>query len=179
AVIYISASLNDEPLLDKAKNYTGAGKAIASTTNNGFGLTGNGVTIGVGDDSNPIHPDIVDRLIDLNPLVQTAHGHHVTGTVGGAGIINESYTGFAPKSTLISQYFSRVIVESDNYIANYGMNITNNSYGANLNSCYYFGMYDGNSQYIDNQVLGNENLLHVFAAGNSAVINCAGYPNGY
>lgn len=179
AITYISASVEDEALLDKAKYYTGAGNAIATPLNNGLGLTGKGVTIGVGDDSNPLHPDINDRLIDLNPLIQSAHGHHVTGTVGGAGLINEAYTGFSPKSTLISQYFSRVIVESDNYIANYNMNITNNSYGANLNSCYYFGMYDGNSQYIDEQVLGNNSLLHVFAAGNSAVINCSGYPNGY
>ncbi len=178
-IVSISNAVTDEPLLDNAKSYVGAGRAIANTASNGLGLIGKDIVIGIGDDSNPFHPDMNDRLLALNPLVNSAHGHHVSGTVAGAGLINQMYTGFAPKSDLISNYFSQIIAETDNYITNYGMTITNNSYGANLNNCNYFGLYDGNSQYIDNQVAQNDKLLHVFAAANSAVINCPGSPNGY
>lgn len=178
-VNYISLPIQDEPLLEHAKYYTGASAAIAPLNYGGRNLKGRNITVGVGDDAHPIHVDLNDRLLNFNPRNASTHGYHVATTVAGAGIIDPRYTGFAPKAKVVANYFSNIISESEIYMQDFGMTITNNSYGADLNNCNAFGLYSIYSQSIDEQLKANPTLLHVFAAGNSSNRTCFNYPYGY
>ena len=100
---------------------------LNSTLPGGRALKGEGVVVGVGDDSNPMnHIDFNSRMINRAWAPGGSHGVHVMGTVGGAGIVQEKYTGFAPKSKMIAQVFSNILTNSPVYVQDYGMVITNN-----------------------------------------------------
>lgn len=178
-ILNISLPVTDEALLEQARNYVGSGKAILPPALGGRGLTGRNVVVGVGDDAHPLHIDITDRLYNFNPQNASTHGYHVATTVGGAGIIDPRYTGFAPKSTTVTNYFSNIITESENYLQDFNMSLTNNSYGAELNDCNAFGVYSIYSKAIDDQLNDNPSLLHIFAAGNSANRTCPPFPFNY
>ncbi len=178
-VLHIGLPVADEALLEQTRYYVGAGKAVLPVTSGGRGLTGKDVIVGVGDDAHPLHLDITDRLRNFNPQNASTHGYHVATTVAGAGIIDPRYTGFAPKSTTLTNYFSNIITESENYLQDFGMNLTNNSYGAELNDCNAFGTYSVYSKAIDDQLNDNPSLLHIFAAGNSANRTCPPFPFNY
>lgn len=179
SVLNISLPVKDEVLLEHARNYVGAGKAILPQASGGRGLAGRNVVVGVGDDAHPLHIDISDRLHNFNPQNASTHGYHVATTVGGAGIVDPRYAGFAPKSVTVTNYFSNIITESENYLQDFGMSLTNNSYGAELNDCNAFGVYSVYSKAIDDQLNDNPTLLHVFAAGNSANRTCPPFPFNY
>ncbi|MBK9570880.1 MAG: S8 family serine peptidase [Chitinophagaceae bacterium] len=139
----------------------------------GKNLKGSGVVVGIGEDGDPQqHLDFTKRLISRAAGGYSFHGTHVTGIVGGAGIRNELRTGFAPKSTIISQIFSNILVNAPAYVTDYGMVITNNSYGNNLSECSSFGVYDLYSRILDEQAFSLPNLQNVFAAGNSGNFKC-------
>jgi hypothetical protein len=55
------------------------------------------------------HLDLTGRIINRVGQVPLAHATHVAGTVGGAGIIQELYAGYAPKVTILSQVYSRIL----------------------------------------------------------------------
>lgn len=146
----------------------------------GRNLRGEGVVIGVGDDSDPhLHVDFTNRIINRAATNYTLHGTHVTGIVGGAGIQNEVRTGFAPKSTIISQYFGGIINNATSYVNDHGMVITNNSYGNIVDDCDFFGIYDIYSRILDQQAIDLPNLQTVFAAGNSGLMSCTPYPDSF
>ncbi len=143
-------------------------------------LSGRGVVIGVGDNANPLrHIDFSGRIINRNAIAAGTHGVHVMGIVGGAGIRDERFEGFAPKSTMLSQVFSNVLAYAPAYVQDYGMVITNNSYGNIVDDCSTFGVYDLYSRIMDLQMLQLPNLQHVFAAGNSGTYTCLPYLPGY
>ena len=146
----------------------------------GRNLKGTGVVIGVGDNSDPQrHPDFSGRLINRAAVsYSNMHGTHVAGIVGGAGIRDELRTGFAPKSTIISQAYSGIFTNATAYVADYGMVITNNSYG-NIDECSYHGLYDLYSRILDQQAFNLPSLENIFAAGNSGSVTCLPYPNGF
>ena len=56
------------------------------------------------------------------------HGTHTSGTMAGGGILNPLYAGMAPRSHLVVNDFSNIIVNSPTYVADYNMPLTNNSY---------------------------------------------------
>lgn len=142
----------------------------------GRNLNGQGIVIGIGDDSDPLqHLDISTHLINRASNVGNWHGIHVMGTAAGAGIIDERYTGYAPDATIIAQTFSNVLVNTPTYIKDYGMMITNNSYGNIVDDCSAFGVYDLYSRAMDQQINQYPHLQHVFAAGNSGTYTCAPY----
>ena len=146
----------------------------------GKNLKGKGVVIGIGDDADPQqHVDFTNRLISRAAGNYNFHGTHVTGILGGAGIRNELRTGFAPKSTIISQIFSKIFINAPAYVTDYGMVITNNSYGDNISECATFGVYDLYSRILDQQAIGLPNLQNVFAAGNSGKLKCTPYPDSF
>jgi hypothetical protein len=146
----------------------------------GRNLKGEGVVIGVGDNSDPhLHVDFTNRMINRAATSWQGHGAHVAGIVGGAGIINEIRSGFAPKSKIISQVFSGVFNYAPAYVSDYGMVITNNSYGNITDDCDYFGVYDIYSRVLDQQALDLPNLQSVFAAGNSGYYSCSPYPDSF
>ncbi|HVF97640.1 MAG TPA: S8 family serine peptidase [Flavisolibacter sp.] len=169
----------DQPLNYNSRTGSRATALNASVADGGRALNGEGVVVGVGDNADvQNHVDFSGRLINRNALPFNAHGVHVTGTVGGAGNIDERYRGYAPKATIVSQGFSGVLDNAATYVNEYGMVISNNSYG-NIIECDYHGTYDLSSRIMDQQALDLPNLLHVFSAGNSGGNVCAPYPQGF
>lgn len=173
------------PAPDKALNYNSlfASRATvlkASLANGGSNLNGQDVVVGVGDDGDiQTHLDFTNRLINRTGVVPRAHATHVAGTVGGAGIIQQVYSGYAPKSTLVGQYFSKVITNAPIYVTDHGMVVTNNSYGSVEDDCEYNGLYDLSAKILDEQAFALPELLHVFAAGNDGSNVCSPYPAGF
>ncbi len=158
----------------------------APVSKGGKNLKGNGVVIGVGDDADPQpHVDFTNRITShaAAPYLPSGsyygHGVHVAGIAGGAGVVNEIRTGFAPGSKIISQVFSGILNNAPAYAADYGMVITNNSYGYNLSECSTFGVYDLYSRVMDQQAFDLPELEHVFAAGNSGLLKCAPFPDSF
>lgn len=169
----------DQPLNENSRILSRADVLNAPIANGGRGLNGEGVTIGHGDNADlQAHADFSGRLINRNASPFNAHGVHTAGILTGAGNINERYRGYAPKATVISQSFSGIIAHTPTYVQDYGMVITNNSYG-NIIECEYHGTYDLTSRILDQQSLDYPSLLHVFSAGNSGNSTCASYPPGY
>lgn len=170
----------DQALNDPGRNDARADVLNASAISGGYDLRGEGVVIGVGDDSDPLrHIDFTNRLIDRTVAVGGGHGLHVMGTAGGAGIIEERYAGFAPKATIVSQYFSGIFANAPGYVQDYNMVVTNNSYGAIVGDCSYSGVYDFYSYYLDRQAMDLPHLQNVFAAGNDGGLACSLYPPGF
>jgi hypothetical protein len=153
----------------------------ASTAVGGRDLKGQGIVIGIGDDADPqLHVDFTNRMITRTYAPPGGqHGKHVAGTAAGAGILNELYKGYAPKATIISQYFSGIWQNAGTYVQDYGMVLTNNSYGAITGDCSYNGLYDFYSYILDQQAFDYPFLQHVFAAGNSGGDSCSPYPIGF
>ncbi len=146
----------------------------------GKALTGDGVVVGFGDDGDiQTHLDFTGRLINRTGTIPRAHATHVAGTIGGAGLINELYEGYAPKSTLVGQYYSGIISNAATYVQDHGMVISNNSYGAVVNDCAFNGLYDLNARMIDQLAIDLPDLTHVFAAGNDGNKTCSPYALGF
>lgn len=169
----------DQPLNENSRALSRANVLNAPLADGGRGLNGEGVTIGHGDNADlQAHADFSGRLINRNASPFNAHGVHTAGILTGAGNMNERYRGYAPKATVISQSFSGIIAHTPTYVQDYGMVITNNSYG-NIIECEYNGTYDLTSRILDQQSLDYPSLLHVFSAGNSGNNTCTPYPPGY
>jgi len=148
----------------------------ASVANGGKNLNGEGVVIGVGDNTTAQpHIDFYGRLINRNTTSGAAHGIHVAGIATGGGIVNELYRGYAPKATIIDASFSRILQNASVYVKDHGMVLTNNSYGGGGD----FGEYEMTSQFLDQQAFDLPELLNVFAAGNSGFDNYPSFPSGF
>ena len=170
---------------DQNLNYLGKqnsrGNVLSSATViGGFNLKGDGVVVGVGDNADPqYHVDFTGRLINFGPSGYFYHGTHVYGTVGGGGIVGEQYSGYAPKSTIVAQRMSGIIEHAPTYVTDYGMVVTNNSYGDVTNDCDYMGYYDLYSRILDQLAIVEPNLQNVFAAGNDGTLTCLNYPSAF
>ncbi len=162
----------------QAIGFTNSQRAHQPVALGGYDLHGEGVTIGVGDNSDPDHIDYVDRVISFNPILSTDHGFHTTGTVGGNGIRDEKMKGYANKSTLISDYYSQVISNGATYHVDLKMMLSSNSYASVLSNCGYAGTYDLYSQFLDQQARDYPRLLNVFAAGNDGRNTCSPFEKG-
>lgn len=169
-----------EMLNDKSTANTKA-NVLASTAILGYKLTGEGVVIGLGDFSDPIvHPDIGRRVISyVDPNYSFWHGIHVGGTAAGSGLLNEKYRGYAPGSKIVSKSTSQIWENSSQYVQQYGMVVTSNTYGG-PGGCGGYGGYSNTSSALDQQAFQFPSLLHVFAAGNSGLsTNCNVLPVGF
>ena len=170
----------DKPLNYRSRSLSAANVASVPVSANGYGLTGAGVVAGVGDDSDPSsHIDLVDRIINRTGSAYDYHGTHVTGTLGGAGILNYSQRGYAPAVKVVSQIISGIWLNAAQYIADFGMTLTNNSYGNIEQDNSYEGVYDLYSQIMDQQANDYPDLLHVFAVGNDGLVAIPPYPAHY
>ncbi|HET8573392.1 MAG TPA: S8 family serine peptidase [Edaphocola sp.] len=178
-VLLIQPAFTPTPLNVMAEGYTNTEIAHQPIALGGYNLLGNGVTVGIGDDSNPFHVDYNDRIRRFSPSIQNTHGIHTTGTVGGNGIKDQRYRGFVPESHLISDYFSQIIANAPVYCDNFGMVATNNSYAMIVQDCSYEGIYDIYSNYLDQQAFDLPELLNLFAAGNDGNLTCGLYPTSY
>lgn len=179
-VEYVQAAPpGDQPLNFDSRSGAKANLLNAPLASGGKGLNGEGVVIGVGDNSDlQTHADFNGRLISRAGTAQAGHGMHVAGTIGGAGNIIELFKGFAPRSTIISQVYSRILVNAAAYVQDHGMVITNNSYG-DIIECDYYGNYDLISRALDQMAFDLPQLSNVFASGNSGGDVCAPYAPGF
>ncbi len=181
ALPYISY-LAAQPIRPRSLNYNNraAQGADALGASSGRRLLGDGVAVGVGDDADPsTHVDFTGRLILRTPAPPNLHGTHTSGSVGGGGILNPQYQGMAPHSTIISQYFSDILVNAPTYITDYDMTLTSNSYTDYDYGCQYDGEYDSYASGTDAQLYNYPYLLHLFASGNDGSFTCTPYPNMY
>jgi hypothetical protein len=178
---YIEPAPHGDQKLNYIAKQNSRGSVLSSATGvGGYNLKGDGVVVGVGDDSDPqYHVDFTGRLIDFGPAGYFYHGTHVHGTVGGGGIVGEQYSGYAPKSTLVTQNLSGIISNAPTYVTDYGMVVTNNSYGDVVGDCDYMGYYDLESRILDQMAINLPNLQNVFAAGNDGGLTCLNYPSSF
>ncbi len=155
---------------------------LNSTVPGGYGLLGNGVVVGVGDGGQlGDHIDFGTRIFnEANGTYSSFgnHGDHVAGIIGGDGSLDPRHRGMAPECQIITQKTSLITYNSEEYINNYGMVLTNNSYGTSFN-CTTNGSYNYSAQTLDWQMRAFPELLHVYAAGNSGGNTCDPYPQGY
>jgi hypothetical protein len=181
-VQYIEPVLGPTEMLNDKSAASTKANVLASTAILGYKLSGEGVVIGLGDFSDPVvHPDIGRRVIgNMNPTSNFWHGIHVGGTVAGSGLLNEKYRGYAPGSKIVSKWTSQIWENSAQYVQDYGMVVTSNTYGGS-SGCGGFGSYSQiTSSALDQQAFQYPSLLHVFSAGNSGLsINCNGLPVGF
>jgi hypothetical protein len=178
---YIQPAPGGDQVLNYNSRYGSRANLLnADVANGGKGLNGEGIVLGIGDNADvQTHIDFAGRLIDRAAQPITAgHGHHTTGTMAGAGNGNELYRGYAPKATIISQSFNGIILNAPAYVQDYGMVVTNNSYGDNID-CGYYGTYDLYSRLLDQQAFDLPNLQNVFSAGNSGLNVCSPFQPGY
>lgn len=175
-----AAPAADQPLNYNSRSGSRANFLNTSIANGGKGLNGEGIVVGVGDNADiQTHIDFAGRLIDraAEPIT-VGHGHHTSGTLAGAGNIIEQYRGYAPKATIVSQAFNGIIFNAPAYVNDYGMVVTNNSYG-DIIDCSYDGTYDLYSRLLDQMAFDLPNLINVFSAGNSGASTCPPFLPSY
>ncbi|HSC53751.1 MAG TPA: S8 family serine peptidase [Phnomibacter sp.] len=180
-VAYVQAVPPPDKILNQSsRSMSHTSMLAASLANGGRNLSGLGITVGVGDDTDPtFHPDLMDRVINHTPGIVNNHGAHTTGTVAGAGIILPQYAGYAPQATIISQWTSGIWQNAATYTQDYNMVVTNNSYGNIVGDCSLAGAYDLYSQLLDQQAFSFPKLLNVFASGNDGENTCSPFPQHY
>jgi Subtilase family/Secretion system C-terminal sorting domain len=175
--------LAPQSLTPKVLNYNNRATHGADALGAPFGknLQGDGVFIGVGDDTDPYtHVDFSGREIDRFAAPPgTGHGVHTSGIAAGGGILNPYFKGMAPHSYLISQYFSDIILDAPVYLNDYDMTLTSNSYTDYDYGCPYDGLYDALANYTDAQAYAYPTLLHSFASGNDGNYTCSPFPTQY
>ena len=179
AALPFISSVSLQSITDKPLNYNNVAAHGISGLHavNGKNLNGSAITIGIGDNADiSTHTDFTARLINRSPWIPADHGTHVSGTAAGAGIINVKNRGMAPKATIISQYFSDIIVNTPAYIIDNNMVLTNNSYYSVEIGCAGNGKYDVLSNYIDAQMKDHPQVLHVVASGNDGTYSCGVFP---
>ena len=177
---YVQAKPKEDTPVNNHSIVNGRANMLGSSIGAARNLHGEGVVVGVGDNADPLqHVDMINRVINRMAIDSGTHGVHVMGTLGGAGIVTEKYAGYAPKVKMIAQLYSNILAYAPIYVQDFGMVITNNSYGNDVSNCSTFGDYDLTSNILDQQAFQMPYLQHVFAAGNSGNTNCAPFTNGF
>lgn len=155
---------------------------LSNQQGGGRNLSGQGVTVGIGDNADPTsHIDLQKNIINRSPapIGGSTHGTHVAGIVTSDGLLEERWTGTAPGILAVSDYFDYIISKSQIYTADYGMTVTNNSYFSGLQGCPGNGEYNELSVYADQQMFTNPLLQHIFAGGNDGNLTCSPYPASF
>ncbi len=141
-------------------------------------LHGDGITIGVGDAGKAgDHIDLNGHVTNYSPSAVHFHVTHVSGIIAGRPNLDPFRgQGIAPEANIVTAFFSQIIADSERFMTDYHMLITNNSYGSSQGSCTVAGDYNLNSIFIDEQLVEYDSLMHVFSAGNDGGLNCSPYP---
>lgn len=176
----LSPSAHDQPLNFESTCATKTNIAHMPVANGGYGLMGDSITIGIGDNTSGMnHVDLRDRIINYNPTPYTNHGMHITGISAGAGTMNIKGQGFAPHATVVNHLYNLVWARTGTMLAAHNMTVTNNSYAAAVGNCSLEGIYDAYSQALDTMCLQYPEVIQIFAAGNEGSMNCPPYLPGF
>lgn len=179
-VQYVQAVPQPDRQMNNKSTANSRANVLKSALPGNRNLSGAGVVVGIGDESNPLrHIDLNTRIINRAPIDAGSHGLHVMGTMAGAGIMDERYAGYAPKATVLAQSYSSILAYAPQYVQDFGMVVTNNSYGSDVITCETNGAYDLYSYILDQQAFEMPYLQHVFAAGNSGTTTCAPFAVGF
>lgn len=143
----------------------------------GRGLDGSGVNIGVWDGNAFGHVDYTGRVTQVESEVgaHVDHGTHVTGTILGAGLVDEDRAGMAPGARAWTHNFGAnrngktEPLEMLEALMDHGVTLTSHSYGVPL-ECgdsyekeqFCYGMTDQ----LHDLLAEKYNQTHVFSAGN-------------
>lgn len=147
----------------------------------GYDLTGRGVKIGIWDGNLEKHIDHTGRVTTREYESPSSHGEHVSGTIGGAGILDPRAKGMAPEVQIFGWNFNTqsnglpVHAERDLAAANDGVEITSNSYGINLTTGYNTTRYSASDRGDDDVTVKYPFLLNVYSNGNAQTA----YPGGF
>lgn len=147
----------------------------------GFGLTGKGVKVGVWDGNLEKHKDHTGRMINKEYEYSSSHGSHVSGTIGGAGLLDPRAKGMAPEVKMYGWNFNTqsnglsVASERLKSIAEDGIDFTSNSYGINLTSGYNTYRYNGSDYGDDYVTVMNPYLLNIYSNGNAQTAHPGGF----
>ena len=147
----------------------------------GYDLTGRGVKIGIWDGNLEKHIDHTGRVTTREYESPSSHGEHVSGTIGGAGILDPRAKGMAPQVQIFGWNFNTqsnglpVYAERDLAAANDGVEITSNSYGLNLATGYNINRYSAGDRGDDDVTVKYPFLLNVYSNGNAQTA----YPGGF
>ncbi|MEO8254866.1 MAG: S8 family serine peptidase, partial [Flavobacterium sp.] len=147
----------------------------------GYGLTGKGVKVGIWDGNLEQHKDHTGRVINREYESNSSHGDHVSGTIGGAGLLDPKARGMAPEVQMYGWNFNTqsngLSVQQERVIAanQDGIEITSNSYGVNLTTGYNTGRYNTGDRGDDNVTTLFPYLLTIYSNGNAQTA----YPGGF
>jgi subtilisin family serine protease len=178
--VYIQAIRKDRILNERVRFFSGGNAAQAPLAVGGHNLKGSGVVVGVGDLGNgDVHPDLGNRANNMGAGIVHPHGAHVSATIAGGGIVQGDLKGMAPLATLINQYLSGIWENAVQYFHDFGMVLTNNSYGNTDGDCPNDGEYDLYSNILDGLAFEIPEVLNVFASGNSGANVCNPYKSQY
>lgn len=179
-VKYISPVNDIVPLDLQSRPAVKGNIGVAAPMNGGYGLAGDSVTVGVGDNASGIyHADLKDRITNFNPAPMSHHGEHVNGIVGGAAIVDPLAASMAPHVSLLDFFYDLILPATGAMYNDYHMTITNNSYEVIAADCSYAGTYDIYSQLIDTLSVQYPEVLHVFASGNDGWMTCTPFAQGF
>ncbi len=179
-VRYISPVTDIVPLDLQSRPAVKGNIAVASPLHGGYGLTGDSVTVGVGDNASGIyHIDLKERITNFNPGKEAHHGEHVNGIVGGAAIVDPLAASMAPHVSLIDYLYDQILPAVGTMYQDHHMTITNNSYEVVAADCDYSGVYDVYSQFLDTLAIQYPEVQNVFASGNDGWMHCSPFPQGF
>jgi hypothetical protein len=174
------------PAPEESDNLPGTTSHKANVLNStlpgfGYGLTGKGVTVGIWDGNLENHKDHTGRVTTREYESNSSHGDHVSGTIGGAGLLDPRAKGMAPEVQIFGWNFNTqsnglpVYAERDLAAKNDGVELTSNSYGQNLTSGYNSRRYDTGDRGDDDVTVRYPYLLNVYSNGNAQTA----YPGGF
>lgn len=147
----------------------------------GYGLSGKGVKVGVWDGNLQAHKDHTSRVIVREYESTSSHGNHVAGTIGGAGLLDPRTKGMAPQVEMFGWNFNTqsnglpVYEERVWGAQNDGIELTSNSYGINVTSCFNLNRYAINDRGDDNATYTYPYLLNVYSNGNNQTVCVGGF----
>ena len=147
----------------------------------GYNLTGKGVKVGIWDGNLEKHIDHTGRVINREYESPSSHGEHVSGTVGGAGILDPRAKGMAPNVQIYGWNFNTqsnglpVYVERELAFVNDDVDLTSNSYGVLLSTGYNTVRYNAGDRGDDDVTVKYPSLLNIYSNGNAQAAYAGGF----
>jgi hypothetical protein len=147
----------------------------------GYTLTGKGVKVGIWDGNLEPHKDHTGRVKNKEYESASSHGDHVSGTIGGAGLLDPKARGMAAEVQMFGWNFNvqsnnlPVYAEREISALEDGIEITSNSYGYSNTGGYSLRRYDTSDNGDDALAIDFPYLLNIYSNGNDQTKNPGGF----